>query len=573
MRKFLLPFILMALSVGYGCSSDDPTPSAAPPECSITAPKDGDVLDLYKDVVIKGTASDSDGSIAKVALTVGGKAVAEVTEVPFEYTVLAKDLKEGTLKIKLAVEDHGGNTATDEIMVVIQDQSEVPVCSITAPAHGNELNVFAPFAIKGEGEAVSGEISKVTLKINDKVIPEVTSLPFEHNVAAETYPVGAYTISLEVENTRGKIAKDMVSITLADLNIAPACSITAPENGASYEQEDAIVVKGTGSDQDGRIAGVELKINDQVIESVTEVPFEYTLADEYKKPGSVRIALKVTDNNGKTASDEVTVTVLGMQREFTDPRDGKVYKTVKLGEQEWFAENLAYLPVVNPGSEGSKDEGKENRPMYYVYNYYGTDVTEAKATAEYQNTGVLYNYWATMNGAEPMADLFAVSTVQGPCPDGWHVPSAGEWWTLGKWVADQIPDSEGVMQIDQDGTPEHPTGQRLIKNVLRRLKSKTGWAGSMWEDEFPGCSSQGTDDYGFNGYPSGARYSSTPAFYYYANMPNLTYLYFWTPYWDAVTFPNNPGGGSVSFGSKYELSFSRGGTEPDRGYSLRCVKN
>ena len=95
----------------------------------------------------------------------------------------------------------------------------------------------------------------------------------------------------------------------------------------------------------------------------------------------------------------------------------------------------------------------------------------------------------------------------------------------------------------------------------------------MWEDEFPGCSSQGTDDYGFNGYPSGARYSSTPAFYYYANMPNLTYLYFWTPYWDAVTFPNNPGGGSVSFGSKYELSFSRGGTEPDRGYSLRCVKN
>ena len=56
-------------------------------------------------------------------------------------------------------------------------------------------------------------------------------------------------------------------------------------------------------------------------------------------------------------------------------------------------------------------------------------------------------------------------------------------------------------------------------------------------------------------------------------MPNLTYLYFWTPYWDAVTFPNNPGGGSVSFGSKYELSFSRGGTEPDRGYSLRCVKN
>lgn len=46
------------------------------------------------------------------------------------------------MKIKLAVEDDGGNTATDEISVAIQDQSEAPVCKITAPAHGDELNAF-----------------------------------------------------------------------------------------------------------------------------------------------------------------------------------------------------------------------------------------------------------------------------------------------------------------------------------------------------------------------------------------------------------------------------------------------
>ena len=95
-----------------------------PPECSITAPEDGAILDLYEDLVIKGTASDSDGSIVKVALTVDGKAVADVTKVPFEYTIPASDLKEGVMKIKLAVEDDGGNTATDEISVAIQDQSE-----------------------------------------------------------------------------------------------------------------------------------------------------------------------------------------------------------------------------------------------------------------------------------------------------------------------------------------------------------------------------------------------------------------------------------------------------------------
>lgn len=111
--------MLTALSISYSCSSDEGGGNSNPPECSITAPEDGAILDLYEDLVIKGTASDSDGSIVKVALTVDGKAVADVTKVPFEYTIPASDLKEGVMKIKLAVEDDGGNTATDEISVAI----------------------------------------------------------------------------------------------------------------------------------------------------------------------------------------------------------------------------------------------------------------------------------------------------------------------------------------------------------------------------------------------------------------------------------------------------------------------
>lgn len=545
--------MLMALTISYSCSSDDEGGGSNPPVCSITAPKDGAVLDLYEDVVIKGTASDSDGSIVKVALTVDGKAVSEVSKVPFEYTVLAKDLKEGVLKIKLSVEDNSGNTATDEVSVSIQDQSEAPTCKITAPVHGSELNVFAPFAIKGEGEAVSGEISKVTLKLNDKVVPEVTALPFEHNVAAETYPIGTYVVTLEVENSRGKIAKDMVTVTLADLNIAPTCSITAPEAGASYEKEDAIVIKGTGSDEDGTIAGAVLKVNNKVVESVTNVPFEYTLAEEFKEPGDVKIVLEVTDNNGKKATSEVSIEILGRFREFTDTRDNKTYKTVKIGNQLWFAENLAYLPQVSPASEGASD-----RPYFYVYGYNGTDVAEAKATESYKSRGVLYN-WLAAGGSMDSKNDDLPSGIQGPCPAGWHVPSEAEWDILYNYVRERIPKEEEA--IYWDGTP--------VKNVSGHLRSKEGWPIAP-DDDFPQLAQGGFDTYGFNVLVTGYRISGM---FYKGPDSGGNACAFWLPHYDAVTYPSNPGAVNTSISNyKYEIDYGRG-TDPSRAYSIRCLQD
>ena len=545
--------MLTALSIGYSCSSDEGGGNSNPPECSITAPEDGAILDLYEDLVIKGTASDSDGSIVKVALTVDGKAVADVTKVPFEYTIPASDLKEGVMKIKLAVEDDGGNTATDEISVAIQDQSEAPVCKITAPAHGDELNAFGPFTIKGEGEAVSGEISKVALKINDDVFPDVTALPFEYTVPAATYPVDTYVIILEVENSRGLVAKDMVTVTLVDKNAAPVCSIDEPADGASFEPTDAIVVKGTGSDEDGTIAQAVLKINDKAVESVATVPFEYTLTDEQKEPGNVKISLEVTDNYGKTATDEVTVVILGQFREFTDTRDGKTYKTVKIGEQIWFAENCAYLPQVMKPSEYSAET-----PCYYVYDYDGNDVAAAKATENYRNEGVLYNWPAAGGNMDSKNDAIP-SGIQGPCPDGWHVPSEAEWEILYKYVRDRIPENESA--IYWDGSTVYNVSGHLRANV---------WP--IKEDpDFPQLTKGGMDTYGFAIRPSGCLLGKNG--FYYGPGEVGSNVSFWTPHYDGVTYPSSPGGVTTGVSNyKYEPDFGRG-TSCDRAYPVRCLQN
>jgi uncharacterized protein (TIGR02145 family) len=116
------------------------------------------------------------------------------------------------------------------------------------------------------------------------------------------------------------------------------------------------------------------------------------------------------------ASNAITIPFVCGSNSLTDIRDGKVYNTVQIGTQCWVAKNLAYLPsVVSPFI------GSETEPYYYVYDYVGTVVAEAKAAANYQTYGVLYNWTSSLTA----------------CPTGWHLPTNAEWTTLRTYVFSQ----------------------------------------------------------------------------------------------------------------------------------------
>ncbi len=88
---------------------------------------------------------------------------------------------------------------------------------------------------------------------------------------------------------------------------------------------------------------------------------------------------------------------------ITDARDGQKYSTVCIGEQVWMAENLRYDA---PGSLIANDDPTK------LLTY-----------------GRLYDY-PTVSAGQGVSPGNQVSTVQGICPDGWHLPNNFEWELL-----------------------------------------------------------------------------------------------------------------------------------------------
>lgn len=203
---------------------------------------------------------------------------------------------------------------------------------------------------------------------------------------------------------------------------------------------------------------------------------------------------------------------------FTDKRDGKTYKTVKLGEQVWMAENLAYLPKVYPPMETSS-----NKTRYYVFHYEGYDVEEAKNTGHYTTFGVLYNYKAAEKG----------------CPTGWHLPTEKDWTILEMYITGREYNEE----LD------------YWDDVRAKIEGVYLKADQFWPNGDPG-----TDSLGFSAIPAGANWKG-----------NFEYLYSMTKWW--TKFHNTDTDGFYYYRQLDESNtLYRFNAPVEMGFSVRCIK-
>jgi uncharacterized protein (TIGR02145 family) len=213
---------------------------------------------------------------------------------------------------------------------------------------------------------------------------------------------------------------------------------------------------------------------------------------------------------------------------FKDKRDGKIYKTVKIGSQIWLAQNLNTDKFQNgdiiPEAKTNEEwmtAGKNKQPAWCYYN------NDSNNGVKF---GKLYNW-------------FAVTDSRRIAPTGFHVPSNFEWKIL-----------------EEDLKPYPGTKLKSTKDWIGRYKS--------------------TNSSGFNALPAGNRGKEN---FYDLNR----FTYWWSSTFDKgveCTGEDDIYCGDITanfsqlnYGDQFlsnrglNVFFNKEFT--GQGYSIRCVKN
>lgn len=226
---------------------------------------------------------------------------------------------------------------------------------------------------------------------------------------------------------------------------------------------------------------------------------------------------KNTQNQNISNTETVATPIAANYSTVTDI-DGNVYKTVKIGNQVWMAENLKVTHYRNgdaiPNMINNVEWGKMTEGAYCNYNNNST------IGAEY---GKLYNW-------------YTVSDARGLAPEGWHVPSDAEWKNLTSYLGGE---SVAGRELKEAGTVH-------------------------WESPFNGKDTikGGINSVGFSAHPGGYR---DPDAKYYAGIGNVGN-------WWTSKQGDQKNAWSRRIYSDYN-DLSRNNYNKRGGFSVRCIKD
>lgn len=277
--------------------NQNPTANAGPDQ-TITLPTSS--------VTLNGSGSDPDGNITSYLWTkVSGNGGAITS--PNSASTTVTGLTAGTYTFRVTVTDNQGATASDDVIITVNNSQANTPPTVNA---GPDQTITLPTSsvtLSGSGTDPDGNIVSYSwTKISGNGGTITSSSSASTTVTGLT--AGSYTFRLTVTDNQGATASDDVVIIVnsAPANIPPTAN--AGQDQTITFPNTSVTLSGSGTDPDGRIvsfAWTKVSGTGGIITS----PNTASTKVVGLVVGTYVFRLKVTDNNGATATDEVTIRV------------------------------------------------------------------------------------------------------------------------------------------------------------------------------------------------------------------------------------------------------------------------
>ena len=220
--------------------------------------------------------------------------------------------------------------------------------------------------------------------------------------------------------------------------------------------------------------------------------------------------------------------------------DGNVYNTVKIGSQCWMRESLRTTRAANGTliPLAQYDEWGE-MPYSTTAPYRYEPNNEYNNVADY---GYLYNWPATSLGGTSNNDN--QNSMQGICPNGWHIPNDSEWNELESFL------------YDYSG---YVCTESTTNSIAKALASNSGWNSSTTPCAI-GNDTSSNNLSGFSALPAGLRYSDR-----FSDFSESAF------FWGSS---NNYSSGTIMINLRHwDYSIEQYSGYLNYGISVRCVRN
>jgi uncharacterized protein (DUF1800 family) len=284
---------------GTGHANNPPAVALSASATSIT---------LGSSTMLTATASDRDGTVARVTFFDGANSIAQVTTAPYTYNYTPSTPGTHTITA-IAVDNQLAQTVSNAVAVIVVPGGNLPpTVSLTAtPA---TINLGAGTDLQATAADPDGSIAKVVFMSNGSAIATITSAPYEFIYSPSA--AGVYNVTaVATDNGGASTTSNTVQVTVntggRGTGTAPTVSVTANPTTVVLGSATALSATATPQGTGVTITKVEFYNGSTLISSDTTSP--YTANFTPASTGTYSVTARAYDSNGNSAnSAAVTVT-------------------------------------------------------------------------------------------------------------------------------------------------------------------------------------------------------------------------------------------------------------------------